>query len=189
MAISDIEQQIRGAESNITVENANDIPFSDYYEFLELEKAGKIRIASAYDGGLVYSLGGKAEAIMYTLLVWSPVLFAIACVVFAFMLSNFWLLFGMPLALLGFFLSTPAFMKGIGSLIALGTLIYFGYSCYAGNYGNAVIVGSYVLSNVLVSVAREQCRMIVHRSILVSEPIFVWLYRNGKILVTPKNRK
>jgi len=160
MAISDIEQQLKASESNITVEDADDIPFSNYYEFLEIEKAGKLRIASAYDGDLVYSFAGKAEAIMHTLLVWSPALFAIASVVFAFILSNFWLLFGVPLAFLGFLLSTRAFMKGIGSLIALGALFYFGYSCYAGSYGNAVIVGSYALSNFFASVAREQCRMI-----------------------------
>lgn len=183
MAISDIEQELRELNRIISVENAEDIPFSGYKEFLELEKAGKLRIASAYDGDLVYSFGGKAEAIMHALLVWSPVLFAIASVVFAFILSNFWLLVGIPLALLGFFLSTPAFMKGVGSVIALGTLIYFGYSCYTGNYGNAVIVGSYALSNFFVYVAREQCRMIIHRTILISEPIFVWLYKNGRILI------
>ena len=66
----------------------------------------------------MYSLGGKAEAIMHTLLVWSPALFAIASVVFAFIPSK--MLFGVPLAFLDFLLSTPVFMKSIGSLIALG---------------------------------------------------------------------
>jgi len=183
MSISDIEQQLREAGRNITVEDTDDIPFSDYLEFIGLEKAGKLRIASAYDGDIVNEFGGKAEIIMHYLLLWSPVLFAIASVAFAFILSNFWLLVGIPLALLGFFLSTPAFMKGVGGVIALGTLIYFGYSCYAGNYGSAVIVGSYALSNFFVYVAREQCRMIIHRTILISEPIFVWLYKNGRILI------
>ena len=75
-------------------------------------------------------------------------------------------------------------MKGIGSLIAIAALLYFGYSCYTGNYRNAVIVGSYAMSNFFVYVAREQCRMIIHRTILKSEPIFVWLYKNGRILIS-----
>ena len=89
----------------------------------------------------------------------------------------------MPLAILGYLLSTPAFMKGIGSLIALGTFIYFVYACYTGNYENAVIAGSYALSNFFVYVAREQCRLIIHDTIIQSEPIFVWLYTNGRILI------
>ena len=183
MSISDIEQQLIEAGRDISVKESDDIPFSDYNEFIELEKAGKIRIASAYDGDLVNEFGGKAEIIMHYLLVWSPVIFAIASVAFAFILSNYWLLIGVPLAILGFLLSTPAFMKGIGSLIALGTIIYFVYSCYTGKYANAVIAGSYALSNFFVYVAREQCRMIIHETIIQSEPIFVWLYKNNRILI------
>jgi len=118
MSTSDIEQQLRETDRTISVKDSDDIPFSDYHEFIDLEKTGKLRIASTYDGNLVYSLGGKAEAIMHTLLVWSPALFAIASVVFAFIPSK--MLFGVPLAFLGFLLSTPVFMKSIGSLIALG---------------------------------------------------------------------
>jgi len=183
MTIPDVEQELRELNRIIAVENADDIPFSDYSEFLELEKAGKVRIASAYDGDLVFSLGGISEAVMHVLLVWSPALFAIGSVVFAFILSNFWLLVGVPLAFLGFLSSTPAFMKGIGSSIAIVALLYFGYSCITGNYRNAVIVGAYALSNFFVYVAREQCRMIIHRTILKSEPIFVWLYTNRRILI------
>ena len=183
MSISDIEQQLKEASRDTSVEDSDDIPFSDYHEFLDLEKAGKIRIASAYDGDLVNEFGGKAARIMHYLLVWSPVLFAIASVAFAFILSNYWLFVGVPLAILGFLLSTPAFMKGIGSLIALGVIIYFIYSCYTGKYANAVIAGSYALSNFFVYVAREQSRMIIHETIIQSEPIFVWLYTNGRILI------
>ena len=118
MSISDIEQQLRETDRTISVKDSDDIPFSDYHEFIDLEKTGKLRIASTNDGNLVYSLGGKAEAIMHTLLVWSPALFAIASVVFAFIPSK--MLFGVPLAFLDFLLSTPVFMKSIGSLIALG---------------------------------------------------------------------
>jgi len=118
MSISDIEQQLRETDRTISVKDSDDIPFSDYHEFIDLEKTGKLRIASTYDRNLVYSLGGKAEAIMHTLLVWSPALFAIASVFFAFIPSK--MLFGVPLAFLGFLLSTPVFMKSIGSLIALG---------------------------------------------------------------------
>jgi len=183
MSISDIEQQLREAGRNITVEDTDDISFSDYNEFIELEKAGKVRIASEYDGDLVNEFGGKASIIMHYLLVWSPVLFAIASVAFAFILSNYWLLVGVSLAFLGYLLSTPVFMKGIGSLIALGTLIYFVYSCYTDNHANAVLAGSYALSNFFVYVAREQCRMIIHETIIQSEPIFVWLYTSGRILI------
>ena len=183
MSISDIEQQLIEAGREISVKDSDDIPFTDYDEFLNFEKARKVRIASAYDEALVNEFGGKAEIIMHYLLVWSPVLFAIASIVFSFILSNYWLLVGVPLAILGFLLSTPAFMKGIGSLIALGTLIYFVYFVYSGKYANAVIAGSYALSNFFVCVAREQCRMIIHETIIQSEPIFVWLYKNERILI------
>ncbi len=183
MSISDIEQQLIEAGRNISVKDSDDIPFADYHEFVDLEKAGKIKISSAYDGDLVKEFGGKTATIMHIFLVWSPALFAIASIAFSYVLSNYWLLVGVPLAILGFFLSTPAFMKGIGSLIAIGTLIYFAYSCYTGKYTNAVIVGSYALSNFFVYVAREQCRMIIHETIIQSEPIFVWLYKNGRILI------
>ena len=130
MSISNIEQQLIEAGRKISVKDSDDIPFSDYDEFLNFEKARKVRIASAYDGDLVNEFGGKAEIIMHYLLVWSPVLFAIASIVFSFILSNYWLLVGVPLAILGFLLSSPAFMKGIGSLIALGTLNLFCLLCF-----------------------------------------------------------
>ena len=98
MPISDIEQQLRESGRNITVKDTDAIPFSDYHEFIDLEKARKIRIASAYDGDLVNEFGGKAaKIIMHYLLVWSPVLFAIASLAFAFILSNYWLLVGICL--------------------------------------------------------------------------------------------
>ena len=53
MSISDIEQQLIEAGRDISVKDSDDIPFADYHEFLDLEKAGKIRISSAYDGDLV----------------------------------------------------------------------------------------------------------------------------------------
>jgi len=189
MSLQDFESRIREIISNTTVAQDGDIPFSNYAEFLRLEKEGQLRISSAYDGDLVSALGSKAEMLMHMLLVFSPFITAVTCVVLVFVLSDYWLLIGTVLALLGFFFSSPAIMRGFGSLLLVGAFIYSGYSCYEANWTGAILAGSYAFSNFFTTVAREQCRMVIHRSILESEPLFVWLHGNRKIIVTPKRPK
>ncbi|MFC1538191.1 hypothetical protein ACFL6H_02100 [Candidatus Latescibacterota bacterium] len=166
-----------------TVKEADEIPFSDYEEFLNLEKAGKVRIETVYDGHLVPSLGDTQEIIMNRILVYSLLVIAIILVAIPFIFSNFWFLFGIPLAILGFFLSTPFFMNSIGHFIDIITFTYFVYSLIIGNFLNAVLAGSYVFPNYIVSVARTQCDMIIRRSTLKSESVFIELFYYKKIFI------
>ena len=61
---------------------------------------------------------------------------------------------GIPLALLGFLLSSPAFMKGFGSPPLLIVSIYFVYSWIKGRETATLLSGAYALSNYLMSVSR-----------------------------------
>ena len=83
MSIQDIEQHLIETGRQISVKDSDDVPFADYHEFVNLEKAGKIRISSAYDADLVKAFGGNTVIITHYLLVWSPALLAIASIVFS----------------------------------------------------------------------------------------------------------
>jgi hypothetical protein len=104
MSLQDFEPRIREIISNTTVAQDGDIPFSNYAEFLRLEKGGQLRISSAYDGDLVSALGSKAEMLMHMLLVFSPFITAVTCVVLVFVLSDYWLLIWYRLGVIGLFL-------------------------------------------------------------------------------------
>lgn len=186
MSVQTIESKIKEIISYTTVAQEDDIPFANYQEFLKMEKEGRLRILSAYDGDMVFALGSRGEIIMHSMLVHTPLVITVATVVLTFVLSNYWLLLGIMLAPLGFVFSSPAVMKGFGSPLLLGLFFYFGYAWYHANWTGTILAGSYSFSNFLTSVAREQCRMIIHRSILESESIFVWLHGNRKIMVAEK---
>jgi len=180
MSLESIEMELREKIGDLSVSEMDDIPFEDYKEFLDLHKSNQIKIGVQYDGDLVNYFGSKCEVIMHFILVWAPLFISIALIVMAILSSNYIIILGIVLALLGFILSSPFLMKGIGYSIEFLGFIAFIYFCFK-NFTAATIIGSYVFSNFFINVAREQCRMIVHETILKSELVFVWLFMRGII--------
>jgi len=64
-------------------------------------------------------------------------------VVLSFMWSNFWLLVGIPLAFIGLLLSTPPFMKTLGSRVLLGCAAFVIFSGFRGDWTQAIVAASY----------------------------------------------
>ncbi|MBF0121691.1 MAG: hypothetical protein HQK79_22905 [Desulfobacterales bacterium] len=180
MSLEAIETELKAKIGDQSVSEIDEIPFNNYEEFLELHKSNQIKIGVQYDGDLVTYFGSKGEVIMHTILVCSPLFISLALVVLAIFTSNYLILCGIPLTLLGFILSSPFFMKGIGSAITFWGFIAFVYFCFK-NLTIANLIGSYIFSNFFTTVAREQCRMIVHETILKSELVFIWIYMRGII--------
>lgn len=188
MSIEKVENNIKKEMGNLNVEKQNDIPFSSYDKFLNLKKKGVVEISSDYDTDLVMNFGDKAEIILHYFLIISPLISSIICLVTAFVFSNYWLLAGIVLALVGgYALSNPAFVRSIGGFVMACIFIYFCYSLFMQNWDMAILTGSYVIPNFLVTVGRAQCRMIVENAVLTSELVFCYLFKTKAILVSEKN--
>ncbi len=124
---------------------------------------------------------------MYYGLTWSPVLISAVLVIASFWTGNFWLLGGIPLAFVGMLLSTPAFMKSIGSLVLIVSFIVTVYSWFQGDATTVGVLGAYVAGNYLPSVARTQCDMIIRDAIRRSELVLVWLHMQGSVVIRPRD--
>ena len=182
MTLELIEEELIKNFTSKSVSEVDEIPLKDFEEFLNLYKSNKIKIGIKYDGDLVEYFGKKSEVIMHYILVWSPLIISLLLTIMALITTSYIILWGIPLTILGFILSSPFFMKGLGSAIWIFGFIAFIYLCFK-SFNSATILGAYIFTNFLVTVSREQCRIIVNRTILKSELVFVWLFTQGSIYV------
>lgn len=188
MTLYELDPKIREIMSNTTVADDQDIPFANYEEFRRLEKEGRLSIASRYDGYLVEMLGTKSDLFMHFLLMNVPFIICIVCIVLAVITLDYRFALGIVFAFAGWFFSSPAMLRCIGGVLLVITFAFFGIACYQHKWIAATLLGASAFSNFFCGVGREQCRGIIHESILLSEPLFVWLYGNHKIFVSMREK-
>lgn len=184
MELSGINDALRKNLKVHAVEKAEGFPCRSYADFLEQERAGRLHVLTAFDSQAIPALGTAADRAMYYTLTWSPMIVSAILVVLSFMWSNFWLLVGIPLAFFGLFLSTPPFMKTIGSRVLLGCAAFVIFSGFREDWTQAIVAASYALPNYLSSVARTQCDMIIREAIAQSELVLIWLYLKRSVVIT-----
>ena len=186
MDLFDVESFLREKLSVHSVQDLELFPSDSYSSFLAQHKAGRLRLLTTYDSDTFNLLATRAELLLHSILIWSPVLVSVVLVVASIVEWNFCLLLGIPLALLGFLLTTPGLMRSFGYTL----LLIFGglavYNWIRGNITAAYILSAYATSNFLVDVAREQCSMTVVDAALKSELVLVWLYLKGSIRIKEK---
>jgi hypothetical protein len=187
MTISEAEHRLRATLPIHSVAELEGFPCANYADFLEANRTGRVDVLTRYDPETVDAFGSRGEKFMHYALAWTPALFAVALLVLSFLFWNFWLLLGIPLALFGFLLSSPAFMKGLGSPLLLIVFAYFVYSWIKGQQTATFLSGAYALSNFLTGVSREYCNSIARRVIEQSELLLVWLALRKVIIVRPRN--
>jgi hypothetical protein len=184
--LAQIDEALRQKLSIRSVTALEGFPCGSYRDFVERAKNGSLEILTAFNPSAVPCLGSSGERAMYYVLTWSPALVSAVLVILAIMMGEFWLLLGIPLAFLGFLLSTPAFMKSMGSVIAIAALVATVYAWFQGNRMTAIMIGAYLAANYLTSVARTQCDMIIREAIQRSEPVLIWLYLQRSVVLLPR---
>jgi len=123
---------------------------------------------------------------MHYILICSPFLVSFALIVASIAQWNFWLLLGVPLALLGFFFTTPGVMRGFGSWLLVLVVAGAAYNWFYGSRTTAYVLGAYAVSNFLTNVAREQCDMVIRGAVEKSEIVLVWLYLKHTVMLKSK---
>ena len=181
-----IESALREKLPTCFVQDLEGFPSDSYSTFLAQHKTGQLHLLTAYDSDAFNLLATRAELTMHYILTWSPALVSVVLVVASVVQWNFWLLLGIPLALLGLFLTTPGIMRSFGYtlLLIIGGLAV--YNWVRGNFTAAYILSAYAVSNFLGDVAREQCSMTLIEATLKSELVLVWLYLKGSIRIRQK---
>ena len=187
MNINEIEAMLRAILPGLTVSQLEDFPCTSYREFLDAHRNGKVEVLTRFDGETVDVLGTGAEKFMHYALSWTPFFIAVALLILSFVLWNFWLLVGIPLALLGFFLSSPVAMKSIGSPVLLVVGIYFVYSWIEGHQTATFLSGAYAVSTFLLGVSRKYCDTIARRAIEKSELVLIWLVLKKVVIVRARH--
>jgi hypothetical protein len=183
MNLAAIESTLRKELPARSVQDIEGFPCGGYSDFLRQRKSGQLRVLTTYDPDAFGVLATPIQLTINLLLSWAPALLSLALLMASFFQWNFWLLLGIPLALLGFLLTTPGLMRSFGYtllLIAMGLAIYY---LVRGNYTAVYILGAFVASNFLGAVVREQCNLILSDAVSRSELVLVWLYLKGSVLV------
>ncbi len=183
MELAALEAALHEKLSVSSVQNLDGFPCGSYSDFLTEHKSGQLQVLTAYDQDAFNAIASGGERIMHYLLTWSPALVSVCVVVASIVQRDFWLLLGVPLAFLGFFLTTPGVMRSFGYpllLVVSGSAVY---SWFQGNRPAAYVLGAYAVSNFLVDAARQQCNLTLREAIGKSELVLVWLYLKGSVVL------
>jgi hypothetical protein len=186
MDLFEVESVLREKLSVHSVQDLEKFPSDSYSNFLTQHKTGQLRLLTTYDSEAFNLLATRAEMSMHYILTWSPALVSIVLVATSIAQWNFYLLLGIPLALLGFLFTTPGLIRSFGYtlLLIVGGLAV--YNWVRGNSTAAYILSAYAASNFLVDVAREQCSLTLIGAVLKSELVLVWLYLKGSLRIKEK---
>ena len=106
--------------------------------------------------------------------------------ILSFVLWNFWLLFGIPLAFIGMSFSSPFVMKTFGKGLLIVATLGFLITLVNGYRTTMLLIGAYVVSNYLTHAAREYSQDITLRAVAQSELVLIWLVLKKVVVVRPR---
>lgn len=183
---SEIETTLRASLPIQTVSQLEDFPYGSYSEFLEAHRSRQVELLTRFDAETSEVLGTSTERYIYLFIVNAPLLVAGAIFILSFVLWNFWLLLGIPLAFIGLSFSSPFIMKTFGKALLIVTSICFVISLINGYHTTMLLIGAYVTSNFLTYAAREYSMNIAENAITQSELVLIWLVLKKVVIVRPR---
>lgn len=160
-----------------------------YENIKELHRKKEIVFGFLLQENIVENFGSKGQVVMDKTLSFSPIFMIILAIVFAIVKSNYLLLIGIPLSMIGMFLTTSSIMKQGSSLfgiIMLGTLISGIYYCFK-DFNIAFLLLSYGIPNFFLTVKRQLNSDIFEEAVLSSEIIFVYYFLRGECYIKKQN--
>lgn len=189
MNIAEAEQKIRESLKVHSVSEVDNLPFDSYAEIQELYRQGQLNVGCQLNENVVDNFGTGGQRVMNKILLSSPIIAILASIIVAVVRSQYILLCGIPIALIGMFMTTPAIMrsgKGFGGTVLFFIFIAFVYACFKHNFTTAFLLGAYWIPNFLLAVSREQNRMVITDAIMSSELVFLYYFLRGDVHVTRK---
>lgn len=189
MNIVKAEQKIRESLKVNSVSEVENLPFDSYSEIQELYRQGQLNIGCLLNENVVDNFGTVGQRVMDKVLLASPIIVILASIIMAVVRSQYILLCGIPIALVGMFMTTSAIMrsgKGFGGGVLFLVFVAFVYFCFQHNFTTAFLLGAYWIPNFLLTVSREQNRMIMTDAIMSSELVFLYYFLRGNVHVMRK---
>ena len=186
VTIEEIETKLSKTLPVHSVDQLPQFPYKTYSEFLKGYRRGEVDVLATYYFKALSVLGRRGEIIVHHTLLWAPYVVMLVSVPVSVALTNFWILFAIPLAGLGMLIGMiPGLMRAFGNKAFLVAVVGFIAASIGGNLTAACLIGAYCLSGGLTIVARHQCALIMRRGALQSELILIWLYLELKMQVRP----
>lgn len=184
MLVKDFEERIA---PDIKWEKVEDIPNLSHLSFDEVKK--KIG-ANEYSIGIDYNVSlevakwlyGPAYRTLFFLLTWTPYIMSVVAIVLAFILGNYWLLFGVVICVAGLTLANPMFRSRKFFTIVAGILfLVFLYGLWQGKETITYLSAFFLLSFFITRYTFSMTQGRLKRVALESEKIFIFLYQRGKL--------
>lgn len=166
-------------------------PCTSYSDFLsKYEKKRIIVDTEVYDDKVFMTLAlciygrwlGLLSIISHALLMYLPFIIAISFIIASVIQHNILLITGVPLAVFGFFHTSPIFLKkSYYKPLHIAIILLIAYSFVSGHLTTAYILGAYSVSNTSTLIVRAQCYALIKEAVLRSELIFISLYLRHRV--------
>ena len=167
-----------------SVSDIPNFPARDLVHLREREARQEVSLGVDFTTANRLSTGlyGSGWAVFSTILAWLPWLLALASIGTAVWLSNYWLLLGTILSLLGPFLANPYNPIGrpfkVIALVAVAGAIWFAFT---GRTTLAVLLGALALSYWSTWLMYHANQERLRRNALSDEAFFLALFQDGKL--------
>lgn len=189
MAIADIEAELRKDLKVQSVTQIEDLPFESYQEIQALYKQDELYTGAWMNENVVDLFGSTGQRVMDKILLSSPILAILTSVILAIVRSEYVLLWGIAAALLALIMTANAIMKsgrGFGGLVLVAAIVAFIYFWSQADFVKTFLLGAYWIPNFLLTVAKEQNRMVMTDAVMSSELVFIYYYLRGEFIVRRK---
>lgn len=184
MSVSILEEKITPDLKWGKIEDIPNFPLSSFADIKQQVGANKFSIGIDFttSNQLAEWLYGKGHCIFFLILASAPTIVAIASIVLAFVLGNYWILLGIILGFIGQFLSNPynplkSFLKPIIGILFL----IFLYGLWQGKETIAYLTAFFVLPFFINSYLYEMNQNRLKAVAIQSEKVFIYLYQTGKL--------
>lgn len=179
-----LEEQITPKLKWRKIEDIPDFPLNSFEDVKRRVEANQFGLGIDFttSNELAQWLYGGGHKLFFLLLASTPIIVAIASLVLAFVLGNYWLLVGVVLGFAGQFLSNPYnpsknFWKPIVGILFL----VFVYGLWQGKetmtYLSAFFIFPFFINTFLYGMNQNKLEAVA----MGSENIFIYLYQTGKL--------
>lgn len=173
MSVKTMEKQLEGA-LHFRLQDLEDCPVSSYAEFQQLHRRGSMRVGVRFDSDIVYQLGTPIEKVIHSIFIWSGLPAAVVVTILAMIYEQPFGLLGIPLALIAFFIPSPASTWEYGRQLMIVSAVCFVVSCMLAP-ALAIVIGGYLVPEFLIAVGQKQAKDHIHEAAMSSETLFTYL--------------
>jgi hypothetical protein len=182
-----VEKQLIEQGVPKSIDGLNDFLYKSFEEFKIAHLKKEISIGCKFNSEFLNVMGTNSESSWQRVWLALPIIIVLIDIILAIITKNWIILLGLPLAVFGFFSSSP-FNPIRNSVSGIGMLLFI-CSFFFLNWTWSVILGSMLFSQIFALTAKEHYRNIIEERALNSEIFFCFMLRDGHIFISNSNKK